>query len=420
MRQSIRTFSVLVILAAFALGLGSSEALPAGPGAPITITMIANNIQQPAYSVLIPNFERVYPNITVKATYASTAVQYQLTATELQAGDAPDLITSWPGCGTVISVCLLAKAGDLAPMVGVPWTRLSARLVISASKYERGLFVYSPSVSFYGLFTNDTLFKKLGLNVPQTFPQLLAVCRQAKAAGTVAVLPATLASIATDFALTTVYAHDKHWGAELRAGKVSFDGTPGWHQALQELVEMNDAGCFEPDNGGTSTGGLTAFAQGQGLMVPALSSNRGLIAAGSPQFAYSQHAIPNGVDPGETVGMIRLGSGPAVNVHSPTANQAAAQTFVNFVARPAQDGLEAELAGGLSQYEFVKGELPAYMASLQPLLAAHQYGLDPSQSWWNADVANSFQTNAVGLLTGQTTIDGVLKAMDAAWQEGPG
>ena len=405
-------------MVALGFGVGPSEAGPAGPGGLITITMIANNIHQPSFNVLIRNFERVYPAITVNASYDTTTVQYQLTTTELQGGNAPDLITTWPGCGTVISVCVLAKDGYLAPMIGVPWTRFSSRLVISASKYRSGLFVYSPSVSFFGLFTNDTLFRQLGLTIPQTFSQLLALCQQAKARGTVAVVSNSFSSFVLDLALTTVYERDGHWAAELRAGKVSFEGTAGWHQALREFVEMNTAGCFQA--GATAPGNnLAEFAQGQGLMTPALSSNKGDIDSLSPQFAFSQHPIPNGSAPSNTIGMLRMGSGPAVNAHSPARNQAAAQAFVNFIARPAQDALEAKLSGGISEYQFVKGQLPANMSSFVPLLAAHQYALDPSQSWWNANVGSVLSQDAVGLLTGQTTIDDVLKAMDDAWQQGP-
>ena len=58
----------------------------------------------------------------------------------------------------------------------------------SLSKYGQGLFAFEPEVSPFGVFTNDTLFAKLGLKVPQTFPQLLDVCQKAKAAGTVALI----------------------------------------------------------------------------------------------------------------------------------------------------------------------------------------------------------------------------------------
>jgi hypothetical protein len=51
-----------------------------------------------------------------------------------------------------------------------------------------------------------------------------------------------------------------------------------------------------------------------------------------------------------------------VNARSSAQNQAAAQTFVDFIARPAQDALFARLSGGLTQYEFLKGQIPSFMS----------------------------------------------------------
>jgi raffinose/stachyose/melibiose transport system substrate-binding protein len=406
-----------------AFGMSASDVRSATPAGPITITMLANTIHQAALNVLIPNFERVYPNIRVNVTYEGTETQYALTTSELAAGDAPDLIIAWPGCGSPISICLLAKDGYLAPMVGVPWTRFSSRVVISESKYQQGLFVYSPGLSFYGMYTNDSLFHKLGLTVPQTFSQLLALCHKASADGTVAILlpganPLLYASLAEDLALTTVYAHDSHWQAELQAGKVSFEATPGWHQALQELVAMDTAGCFQPGAVGTQNA-TPLFAQGQGLMTPGLSSIRATIVAAAPQFRFSQHPFPNGTNSTKTVAMLTLSSGPAINAHASAANQAAAQTFVNFIARPKQDALWTQVSGSISQYQFLKGQLPGYLDSFAPFLADHQYARTPGQTWWNANVTLAFQQNGVGLLTGQASIDEILSAVDSAWRQGP-
>ena len=46
-----------------------------------------------------------------------------------------------------------------------------------------------------------------------------------------------------------------------------------------------------------------------------------------------------------------MGSGPAVNAHAGAANQAAAQEFVDFIARPKEDALLVQLSGGLTRYE---------------------------------------------------------------------
>ena len=57
-------------LAALALvGLAATEsAMPARTDT-VTITMLATTTAEPAYAILIPNFERVYPNISVQVTY---------------------------------------------------------------------------------------------------------------------------------------------------------------------------------------------------------------------------------------------------------------------------------------------------------------------------------------------------------------
>ena len=414
----------VVLAVSLSLGVGASDARPAARGSAVTISMIAASANQPVFNVLIANFQRVYPNITVNISYTpSSAVLYQLEATELAAGNAPDLVTTYPGCGTPISVCTLAQSGYLAPMVNKPWVKWSLPLVTSAEKHGQGLFTFEPTVSAYGIFTNDALFKQLGLKVPQTFSQLLEVCQKAKAAGTVAVLfpganQAQGASLIVDLAVATLYGKDKQWAAELRAGKVSFDGTPGWQQALQEFVAMNNAGCFEPGVAGTATV-TTQFALGQSLMYPGISAFRASIGAANPQFSYSLHPFPGGAAPNQTSTVLSLNMSLSVSAHSNAQNQAAAQTFVDFIARPKQNALYAQVQGGLTQYEFLKGQIPAFMSAFVNVFKQHEYVVSPMASWWNANVALALQQDVVGLITGQLSIDDVLNAMDAAWKQGP-
>ena len=70
-----RLFSVVIgagaVAAMLAFAVCSAEASPETRHDTITITMLANFNKQPGYDVLIPNFERVYPNIKVNITYAA-------------------------------------------------------------------------------------------------------------------------------------------------------------------------------------------------------------------------------------------------------------------------------------------------------------------------------------------------------------
>jgi len=375
---------------------------------------------------VIPNFERVYPNITVEATYPpSNAAWYQLELTELAVGNAPDVLGTNPGCGTPISVCVLAKAGHLAPLLKAPWTRWSLTLFTSVGKYGPGLYAFTPVVTPWGMFTNDALFRKLGVKVPQTFSQLLSICKAAKASGTGAVVSnlggAGAMNMIDDIAAATVYAPDPHWTAKLKAGTVSFAGSPGWHQALQRFMQLNDAGCFGPGTTALTSSAQTSaeFAQGTALMATGNSSNKGQLDPFDPQFPYSFHPFPGGTAVGQPMTYIQLGSSLSVNAHSSPDKQAAARTFIDFVARPAQDALYAQLQGGLTQREFLRQELPTFMQPMAPVFANHAYVLNPTLTWWNPSVGNALSQDAIGLLTGQRTIDQVLQEMDAAWKQGP-
>ncbi len=419
-------FAVIAVALFGLLALGAAAA-PTAQRAPVTLTFLGALTGQPSYSAVIQNFERVHPNITIETTYAPTAAQLsQLVTTELAAGTAPDLFPTYPGCGTQISICKLAKAGYLAPMVGKAWAKSLDPRVLRYSKLGPTLYAFLPSVVFDGLLTNDTMLKTLGLKVPRTFAQLLTFCHKAKAAGTTPLMLTALGSntlqqLIADIALTTVYAKDKQWGRKLQAGKVTFYGTPGWHQALQEIVDMNDADCFQPGPAGTtSASGDAIFAQGRVLTYAMVTSHKGAIDVNKPQFAYSQSPFPTArKDASQTVFELHFPLALAVNAHASAQKRAAAQAFVDFLARPDQDALFARIGGGVSEAQLRAGRFPAHLSAFVPLYKQGRYGINPVETWWNASVGDALTTYGTGLLTGQKSVDDVLKAMDAAWKLGP-
>jgi raffinose/stachyose/melibiose transport system substrate-binding protein len=413
---------LLVLVTAVLVAVVSSAGAGATQSDAVTVSVVALTSQKPGLDLLVPNFERVYPNIKIDVTYAAgpgSAATLELT--EMATGSGPDVLSTFPGCGTASSVCALAKAGALAPMVHKPWAKRSLPLVTSLSKYGRGLYTFEDLVAPVGVFTNDDLFKKLGLTFPHTFSQFLTLCKKAKAAGTVAMLDGPSSSVAAWQSLNLlapVYVNDSHFTAEQRKEATSFSANPGWHQALQEYLDMYNAGCYEPGMIGTSTTAARAeFALGQGLMYPAFSGLKASIDVLNPQFHYSFRPFPNSSGSNGPTTVLNLSPSLSVNAHSSADHQAAAQTFIDFFARPKQNALYAETQGGLTQYEFLHGQLPSFMSSFATVLKNHEWELNPTQTWWNPDVDSAFVPG--GLLTGQVSIDGLLDAMDAAWKKGP-
>jgi raffinose/stachyose/melibiose transport system substrate-binding protein len=418
-----RTRSIVAVLGAavLALGIGASEARPVGSDQ-VTINMIWPSSDASTLPVLIANFERVYPSISVNVAYVCLSGGGAFELTELAAGNGPDVICDFPGCGMEPALCDLAKAGNLAPLVDAPWVKRSLPLVTSLSKVGPVLYGFEKGPSPYGVFSNDALFKKLGLTVPRTFPELLSLCQKAKADGTVAFVLQGSSGVQTSWlisalAVSTVYAPNPRWTGQLKVGMTTFDGTPGWHQALQEFADMNQAGCFEPGVTGSASG-ATAFAQGQGLLYGAVSGFKASVDAAQPRFAYSFHPFPGGTKPSQTTTFLNLSPELSVNARSSAQNQAAARTFIDFVARPKQDALFTQQSGSLTEYEWLKGQIPSFMSGFGPVIGGHEYVINPAETWWNPSVNNVLEQDGIGLLTGQLAIDDVLNAMDAAWKQG--
>ena len=263
------------------------------------------------------------------------------------------------------------------------------------------------------------------MKVPQTFSQLLDLCQKAKTDGTAAVIfggadVTEVQYLVTELAVANVYGQDPHWAAELRAGKVSFDGTSGWQRALQEFIDMSNAGCFEPGASGTSASSAEAlFAQGQGLMFAGLTNMRGVIEAADPLFTFTAHPFPAGTEPNQITTYLHLSLAPAINARSSSVIQAAAQTFINFIARPEAERLVRTDRRGPDPVRGAEGASPGLRLRLRNWLQRSRLRQRPDPELVELERLLALQQDGIGLITGQTTIDGVLNAMDAAWKQGP-
>jgi hypothetical protein len=75
--------------------------------------------------------------------------------------------------------------------------------------------------------------------------------------------------------------------------------------------------------------------------------------------------------------------------------------------------------GAMTQDQFRTRQLPSFMSSEGVAVRSHAYVISPVETWWNPDVQDAMWQNQIGLITGQRSVDDVLKAMDAAWKLGP-
>jgi raffinose/stachyose/melibiose transport system substrate-binding protein len=246
----------------------SVSARPSGQKAAVagTITFLADTTTQIPYDILIKNFQRVYPDVTVNATYASSVQRPTLLATQFQSGNAPDVFIAYPGYTLPPSVLEHQAAGHLADLSSSPWAKRTPAFAKPLVTVGGKVYGWMARVATPSIVYNKEIFRNLGLTVPKTFAQFLDICRtvRQKSPNLVPLSMSgsqfsTLGGNAVVFASSTVYANDPTWNEKRQRGQTSFQSTPGWRQALQRYVDMKNAGCFS--TGVASDTAATTFQQ---------------------------------------------------------------------------------------------------------------------------------------------------------------
>jgi raffinose/stachyose/melibiose transport system substrate-binding protein len=258
--------------AATATGEAAASEGAAGQGA-VTLRVMdqfTDEGKNAAVEKLDEMFMAKYPDIKVQREAVTSDDMRTIVQTALATNDAPDVIyyDTGPGFAGVI-----AKAGLIRPIDDLytqynwdqrifPWTK--ARTTFDGKVYGVG-----NELEFLGGYYNKTLFDQLGLSVPKTYEDLLAVCKAAQDNGLVAITFG-------DQAKWPAY-HAFSMAANNVLGKEKLDtllfGDGRWDdpQIVDSIRiwfdEMNKDGCFEPDPSAvTYDDANTLFYSGQALM----------------------------------------------------------------------------------------------------------------------------------------------------------
>jgi raffinose/stachyose/melibiose transport system substrate-binding protein len=418
-----RTAALAAVLAALAaLSLFASTA--AGRTSDVTtLNLVARDAHAGALNAAIARFEELHPDIDIKATYptANAAVTTAIT-TGLTTKPGADIVVLSTSGGPTGGLPSLWELGPryLADLTARPWTKhLWKPLLPLASVAGKvyGLPINTGSMQF--VVYNTDLFAQLGLTPPTTWSDLLAYCNKVadagrvplKLAGATAVFAGT---IALSLAASTVYATEPFWSAKRNAGKVTFAGTPGWRQALQRLLDMKGARCFDPSPATvTSATSLRAFNAGETPAIPMGGWDviNGIQEA-NPSLKIGFFPIP-GQNVKSTRVMVNPGEYLAVNNDSPVKAQAL--QFLDFVAGAWQGVAIANAENSVSSLDAAKGVAPKSLPHFAPFVKAQQLVVSPLIFANNANAVAVFRGGITSLLAGTKTIDQILAEIDAAW-----
>jgi raffinose/stachyose/melibiose transport system substrate-binding protein len=344
----------------------------------------------------------------------------QTVRTQLQAGNASDIIVTSPGSGTGRSILPLVDAGFLEPLDD------SAKELVpvgSEALFGKDGKVYgqAPEITVVGLVSNETAAKAAGISeFPEDFASLQDQCRDLQSAGKslfalAGSAPPNTGLMAMSLAATRVYANDPKWNEKRAANETTFAGTEGWKEALDAVVAMKDAGCFQKGAEGAGFDAITkGLASGNAIagFVPGPTWRQIKSAAQDSDFAVRPFPAAESSDQG----YLYASANYSFSINAASKNKEAAQAFLDWAAEPEQTKTFAEIDGalpvtGMDDYDF---EGSAYK-NVGDLLKDGKYGPLPNSQWPNSSVYEALATGVQGLLTGQKSSDDVLKAMDAAW-----
>jgi raffinose/stachyose/melibiose transport system substrate-binding protein len=340
--------------------------------------------------------------------------------TQIQGGNAPDLMVLAPGAGQPQSVLPLAEAGALEPL-----GQESADLIPEGSE---GLFqvdgeTYAQPTDIVpvGMVWNVGAASEAGVEVPEDTDALIESCGtladEGKSFFAVAgSVPPNPGLMTMSISATRVYSETPDWNEQRAAGDVTFADDEGWQETLQTVVDMNEAGCFQE---GAAGGGFEAITQG----ITQGSSLSAFVPGGAAtELMNATEGLELNIQPfppasgGEPFILNSPNYALAVSADSEDGTKQAAQDFLAWLGEPENAAEFVEVSGGVAVTGPDENLNPVF-EPMADLLESGSYVALPNNEWPNPGVYDAIATGVQGLIAGQGDVAAVLEAADRAWDQ---
>ncbi|WP_298040105.1 extracellular solute-binding protein [uncultured Microbacterium sp.] len=385
------------------------------PTEALTIATTSNN-QGPMEAVIEAYTEKT--GLDINLTVADTS-QFQTTIrTQLSSGTGPDVFTVWAGGGNPGAIDVLQGAGYLADLSDRDWVGDVDPGTAETLQIDGKTYGLPSKLDAVGTIYNKATLAELGLEVPTTYTDLLSYCSDVAAAGKVAFALGIQTDWVTQlipYALvsSTVYGQDADFDEKLGDGSATFEGS-GWGDAFDKYLEMDEAGCFNPDPLGTDVNAAYDLVNsGSAVGVVQVLASYPQIASTAPEGTeFGFFPLP-GDDSGEPT--LTRGIGVSFAVNEGAKNKVNALDFVDWLATPEATSIWFDAAPGLPALTTVETELDEVMQTASDIIAEGRTSPMPDQAWPNAKPQSALFVGVQQLFSGQSDTDGVLRSMDEAF-----
>lgn len=362
---------------------------------------------------LLDFLEEKVPDVEVEFQFIDNSNYNTIIDTQLSAGEGPDIICESPG-----SALKHAKLGYLTELneLGALYSDAGTRLY----SYEDNVYAL-PGISWFeGCYFNKTLFEENNIELPTTFDEYIAVCKQFQelgikplAAGLKSWEPMLKNSMAFVTAEYLSTADGQSFCSDYREGNATLSGT--WNTYLEKWSEMITEGIYTSDMTGIDHDqALDEFATGQAAMFCSGPWDLDTIMSKNPDLAIDMMPF-YGTSASE--GWLIGGPGCGFAVNAASENQEAALKVLKAISTiEGQVAFWQDNQGGSSYLDGASFDLPeAYSSASSALDAGNVYC--PWNEWGSASAAHeTYGTEMQAYLLGQD-LDTTLSNVDAAVAE---
>jgi raffinose/stachyose/melibiose transport system substrate-binding protein len=386
---------------------------------PVTLRLLESTTNQKSTEAVVADFERANPNIKIQTQFVSSDDMERLLLTQLQAGNAPDIFRIQMG-NAILGAWTLGGAGRLLDLTGSEWESRMYPPDKDVYTFKGKTYGWPTLVQVFGVLYNTELFDKLGLKVPTQMSEVLDMCRQIKAKGKIPFVQGW-SEVATanvwypQRAAQYVYSVDPDWDDKRAANQVKFATSPGWQAAMKSIVDMKDADCFQPGTQGAKRDqSYASFAKGDAVMTMIAAAQLPAITALNKDLKYAIFNLP-GDDPANS--RVYASSPTGAGGNAATKHPEEVKKYIDFLSQDATSAKYAEVGGGISPANAVKGELPDYMSeNLKAFFTDKKTVGGFYSNWPSTRVAEEGTAGGmIGLITGQKTVKQVLENTDRLW-----
>jgi len=327
--------------------LGSSEEGAGGEAGAVTITFLHGSTDTDVASAkaIIEAFHAANPNITVKDdSRPGGSDGDNLVKTRLSTGEMAEVFVY--NNGSLLQA--IKPEQNLVPMDDQPWVSTLDKTFVDSTKAADGKLYGGPwgTMQGGGVLYHIPTYKKLGLEIPQTWDEFMKNNEEIKKAGIDPVIQSYGETWTSQLFVLGDYhnveAQVPDFAAQYTAGKMKYANTPVALEGFKHIQQVQEAGYFNKNyRSAELNDGIKMVAEGKGVHYPQLGGVTANIENVAPGKSNDVGFFPL---PGNDPATFGLTVWPGAGLYIPKTVEGdkldAAKKFVEFMTtQPGCDAL---------------------------------------------------------------------------------